>query len=342
MFDPFTTTPTQIAPSLAEPARKKRASKHDFQDGLGRVFAHRHANGGGWVADTAKVDEKAFVGKRASVYHHAVITGNVLVQNYAQVCGAATITTAGNVAITQYAMVGGRANISANSATIADYAKIFGGVISGSCKFKDNAEVREQPTLRDVSVFDKCWIGGAGTLTATECRGHARIYGSPDIRDSVLRGWVIVKQSAIITNSHITALQSPASFYGGLSPEQIKTITENVDITGSCIIGGQTLVFYSEISCTLHTEGTTEFVRSKLRFSQPFSREPGGVRYEIVDIDRAAKFIGVDLSDYNRFRAMNVPFDAVLRSPVASPNRGQPFDFDAAARPRRITAMEPK
>jgi len=35
---------------------------HDFQDGQGPVPAHRHRNGGGWVADTASVDETSFVG----------------------------------------------------------------------------------------------------------------------------------------------------------------------------------------------------------------------------------------------------------------------------------------
>ena len=29
----------------------------DFKDGNGPVPAHQHPNGGGWVADTAKVDK---------------------------------------------------------------------------------------------------------------------------------------------------------------------------------------------------------------------------------------------------------------------------------------------
>lgn len=350
MFDPFNTTLPNIATTAATeqtnapaPVRKKRAPKHDFQDGLGRVFAHRHINGGGWVADTAKVDDKVHVGKRASVYHHAVVKGNVVVQHYAQVCGGVTIDAlTGSISISHHSIVGGRAEIASVDLHVYDHAKIFGGVISGTCKFKDHAEVRERPTLRNVTMHNKCWIGGTGTVDHTDCRDHVRIYGAPQITNSVLRGWVIVKQSAIITNSTITSMTSPMTFYNGLSPEQINAITENADITGSCIIGGQTLLFYSEISCTLHAYGSPEFVRSKIRFSQPVSMTDGPMRYEIVSVDDRAKFIGTDFHDYNRFRATNVPFDLAMRAPAGSPARGQPFDFDSISRPRRVTAMEPK
>ena len=40
---------------------------HDFGDGIGPVHAHQHANGGGWVADTANVDATAYVGPNARV-----------------------------------------------------------------------------------------------------------------------------------------------------------------------------------------------------------------------------------------------------------------------------------
>ncbi len=42
---------------------------HDF--GAGAVPAHRHKNGGGWVADTAFVDETACVESDARVYGNA-------------------------------------------------------------------------------------------------------------------------------------------------------------------------------------------------------------------------------------------------------------------------------
>lgn len=49
----------------------------DFQDGNGPVPAHRHPNGGGWVADTANVEETAYVGPNAQVYGSAHVEGGV-------------------------------------------------------------------------------------------------------------------------------------------------------------------------------------------------------------------------------------------------------------------------
>jgi hypothetical protein len=44
----------------------------DFQDGIGPVPAHRHINGGGWVANTAFVAETAFVGAYAYLAMHVL------------------------------------------------------------------------------------------------------------------------------------------------------------------------------------------------------------------------------------------------------------------------------
>ena len=46
---------------------------HDF--GAGPIPAHRHANGGGWVADTATVADTAYVGPEALVYGDARVCG---------------------------------------------------------------------------------------------------------------------------------------------------------------------------------------------------------------------------------------------------------------------------
>ena len=50
---------------------------YDFQDGNGPVPAHQHPNGGGWVADTATVEETAYVGLNAQVYGSALVEGGV-------------------------------------------------------------------------------------------------------------------------------------------------------------------------------------------------------------------------------------------------------------------------
>lgn len=59
----------------------------DFQDGNGPVPAHQHPNGGGWVAETARVDASAYVGPNAWVYGDARVYGNARVFDNARVFG---------------------------------------------------------------------------------------------------------------------------------------------------------------------------------------------------------------------------------------------------------------
>ncbi len=70
---------------------KKLLSMKTFDFGKGQVAAHQHKNGGGWVADTAHVDETAFVGPNARVYGHARVCGHVRVREHAQVYGHAQL-----------------------------------------------------------------------------------------------------------------------------------------------------------------------------------------------------------------------------------------------------------
>ena len=61
------------------------------------VKHYRHFNGGGWVAETARVADTAFVGPDARVYGNARVTedawvsGNALVTGNAQVSGTARV-----------------------------------------------------------------------------------------------------------------------------------------------------------------------------------------------------------------------------------------------------------
>ena len=47
----------------------------DFGDGKGPVAAHKHINGGGWVADTATVADTAYIGPDAQVSGDAQVYG---------------------------------------------------------------------------------------------------------------------------------------------------------------------------------------------------------------------------------------------------------------------------
>ena len=53
---------------------------------------HRHPNGGGWVQDTAQVDETVYVGPNAEVYGTARVCGSARVYGTALVCGSARVS----------------------------------------------------------------------------------------------------------------------------------------------------------------------------------------------------------------------------------------------------------
>jgi carbonic anhydrase/acetyltransferase-like protein (isoleucine patch superfamily) len=72
-------------------------TKFDFEDGNGPVPAHRHSCGGGWVADTATVDDTAYVGLNARVFGDARVSENAEVSGYARVFGDAVVTDSARV-----------------------------------------------------------------------------------------------------------------------------------------------------------------------------------------------------------------------------------------------------
>src|SRR5271163_2670374 len=49
------------------PSPPDQSRTFDFDDGEGPVAAHRHPNGGGWIANSASVANSAFVGPSAVV-----------------------------------------------------------------------------------------------------------------------------------------------------------------------------------------------------------------------------------------------------------------------------------
>jgi len=69
-------------------------STYDFGDAKGPVPAHKHPNGGGWVADTATVVDTAYVGPNARVYEEAQVFGSAAVFGKATVSGRATVSGA--------------------------------------------------------------------------------------------------------------------------------------------------------------------------------------------------------------------------------------------------------
>src|ERR1700685_4068028 len=65
---------------------------HDFKDGNGPVPAHRHGNGAGWVANSARVEITAYVGTNAQVSGTAWVFGTAQVSDDAWVSGNAWVS----------------------------------------------------------------------------------------------------------------------------------------------------------------------------------------------------------------------------------------------------------
>jgi len=109
------------------------SNTHDFNDGNGAVPAHRHSNGGGWVAETAKVDESAHVGPHAKVYGNAWVNGNASIFGNAEVYGYAWVF--GNAWVAGDAQVCGNAWVYGN-------AQVYGNAwVSGDAQVCGNARV---------------------------------------------------------------------------------------------------------------------------------------------------------------------------------------------------------
>tara|TARA_R110001592_G_scaffold16881_1_gene71359 strand:+ start:32631 stop:33200 length:570 start_codon:yes stop_codon:yes gene_type:complete len=95
----------------------KTSSYHDFGDGNGPVLAHQHFNGLGWVADTAQVDDTAFVGLKARVFGLAVVLDEAVVKGSAEVSGYAIVKDC--ACVKGHSVVRG-------SSVIKDHAEISG------------------------------------------------------------------------------------------------------------------------------------------------------------------------------------------------------------------------
>lgn len=128
-----------------------------FDFGQGSVPAHQHQNGGGWVADSATVDENAFVGPDAKVFGNACVYCDAQVLGTARVWGEARVH--GNALIYNNAQVYADANVCGN-AQVYGNAQVFGcAKVSGLAEIFDDAWV-----YGNAKVFGDAKINGATVI----------------------------------------------------------------------------------------------------------------------------------------------------------------------------------
>ena len=92
---------------------------------------HQHPNGGGWVQNTASVEEAAFIGPRAIVSDKARVSGVARVSGEALVSGEARVS--GDAQVSGEARVSGKARVS-GEAQVSGVAWVSGEAqVSGGC-----------------------------------------------------------------------------------------------------------------------------------------------------------------------------------------------------------------
>lgn len=125
-----------------------------FDFGFGPVAAHQHPNGGGWVADTAHVDDSVYVGPRAWVYENARLFFDARITGESRVFGSCLVS---------------------DGARVSGRAQVFGSCwVSGGAKVSGKAQ-----------VFGNAWVYGKARVF-----GRARVFGCARVSK---KAWVFYK-----------------------------------------------------------------------------------------------------------------------------------------------------
>jgi bifunctional N-acetylglucosamine-1-phosphate-uridyltransferase/glucosamine-1-phosphate-acetyltransferase GlmU-like protein len=191
-MDPAAKILDPMVPDLANPprVRKRRAPKHDFKDGKGRVFAHRHDNGGGWVADTAWVAPTVKVTRNAEVFDFARVHDNCEITGQSKVFNRARLFDA--VTLSQRAAVHGHA-IVRNSVLVKDDCQIFGSAhVCGDTRMNHNVHIYDHAVVINSNINGPQRKGFFSTI-----RGAARVLNSR------LYSWNQVHDAAVLENAQI-------------------------------------------------------------------------------------------------------------------------------------------
>ena len=168
-------------------------SKHDFGDGSGSVAAHRHSNGGGWIADTATVMDSVYVSRNAQVFGEASVSDHARIRDSARVSGSAEVygnaqvfdraEISDDAVVCDIAKVYGDAKVGGN-ARVEDHARVFGRAsVTGNARVYGGAEVVDDASVSgDAAVFDNAKVfaqvsGNALVFDNAQVPGDARVLG---------------------------------------------------------------------------------------------------------------------------------------------------------------------
>ena len=166
-----------------------------------RGAGHVHPNGGGWVANTAKVSDSVYVAPNAMVLGSANLSGNVRIEDYAIVAGSATVKD--SAVISGHAVVDGGGWVYADggwksgTVTVSGNAVISGSaVVSGLCNISGDAQILQKAYLTEnITVSDHAQVKGMSYCYGTgNYSGQAILdgdYANTETRSSGISfGWL--------------------------------------------------------------------------------------------------------------------------------------------------------
>ena len=138
----------------------------------GKGSGHAHPNGGGWVANSAKVEDSVYVAPNAMVLDSATVQGNVRIEDYAIVAGSANIKD--HAVISGHAVVDGGGWVYDNgwksgTVNVSGNAVISGSaVVSGLCNISGDAQILQKAFLTEsVTVTDHAAVKGVSYCYGT-------------------------------------------------------------------------------------------------------------------------------------------------------------------------------
>lgn len=313
--------------------RKIRAPKHDFNDGCGRVFAHKHENGGGWVADTAHVAKTVLCERRAQVYHRARVKGHAKLKNYAQVCGCAVVS--GSV-IEGHAYVAGSAQVTGGE--IRGNAVVTGGDIE-CCTITDRASVYGDPSIRYTNIYGYVRIYGTANVLHSEIKGWARISHRAHVFRSHVEGYVEITEEANITNATVRhncygSANNMVRVIGIVKSHRrddvaVETLTPKMLIDDSAMVIGSDRDTHDLVGA-FHMSGSAVILNSSIRVLDLHGNPP----VSPIVVDKEALIVGLTARGATAFDPHNISGSQRARA-VFGPSRAA-FDFNVLSQPRII------
>lgn len=173
----------------AIPQKSNKKILHDFGNGLGKVLAHKHKNGGGWVSDEATVDPSVYVGRDAVIIGKVFLGPCVILRDQSSIIGDVVIS---------------------GDALVKDHSCIIGHVrvdgrleMSGYSKIEDDAQIQKTATLimskhanmrgDSIVVDGTTQLDGMAVVT-----GGSRLHGNLYFSDAISINAVLEEQPSMI------------------------------------------------------------------------------------------------------------------------------------------------